>query len=140
MCTEIRFRRAVRGWFAGCAMVTAIIYFLGLGFLAIISKGPWINSIGTGLFFFVVAPAIILAITCALTGIPAALVVWLSERLRMRSLLFFGCAGVAIGVLSQGILFRSFSAATWLFVMLGFLAGLDYWFVAGRYAGDDRVT
>jgi hypothetical protein len=140
MCTEIRFRRAVRGWFTGCVMVTAIIYLLLFGLFAIIGGGHSINSIGAGLFIVLVPPTAILTITCALTGIPAALVVWLSERLRMRSFLFFGCAGGVIGALSQGILSQSLSSFAWFFVGLGFLAGLDYWFVAGRYAGDDPVT
>jgi len=52
--------------------------------------------------------------------------------------LFFGCAGAATGVLSQGLLFQSFSAVTWLFVAAGFVAGLTYWFIAGRQAGQDR--
>src|SRR5260221_562799 len=131
MCTEIRFRRAVKGWFAGCVTVTAIIYILLLVLFAIITGGRSISSIGAGLFIVLVPPAMILTVTCALTGIPAALVVWLSERLRMRSFLFFGCAGGAIGALSQSILSQSFSSFAWFFVGLGFLAGLDYWFVAG---------
>jgi hypothetical protein len=140
MCSDIRFRRAIKGWMAGCATVTAIIYLLLLGLLAIAPGGRAINSIGAAIYIALVPPAIILVVTCALTGIPAAFVVWLSEKLGMRSFLFFGCAGGAIGTLSQTVLSQSVSGFTWFFVVLGFLAGLDYWFIAGRYPGDGQAN
>jgi len=76
-------------------------------------------------------------ITGRVARIPAALVIWLSEKLRMRSFLFFGCAGGAIGALSQAVLFQTLSNFTWFFVVVGFLAGLGYWIIAGRHAGRE---
>ena len=137
MCSEVRFRRAISGWLVGCATVTAVIYVLLLGFLASGPGGHSIKSIGAGIYIALVPPAIILVITCAVTGIPAALVIWLSEKLRMRSFLFFGCAGGAIGALSQAVLFQTLSNFTWFFVVVGFLAGLGYWIIAGRHAGRE---
>jgi hypothetical protein len=67
---------------------------------------------------------------------PAAVMVWLGERI--RSLLFYGCAGGAIGALSQALLFRSFSLLSWLFILPGYVGGFDYWFVAGKHAGRER--
>ena len=101
--------------------------------------GLSIHSIGAGIYLALVPPAIILVITCAVTGIPAAMVIWLSEKLGMRSFLFFGCAGGAIGTLSQAVVFRTLSNFTWFFVVVGFLAGLGYWIVAGRHAGRDAA-
>jgi hypothetical protein len=81
MCSEVRFRRAIRGWLVGCATVTAVIYVLLVGFLASGPGGLSIHSIGAGIYLALVPPAIILVITCAVTGIPAAMVIWLSEKL-----------------------------------------------------------
>ncbi|MBA2397248.1 MAG: hypothetical protein H0V72_00810 [Bradyrhizobium sp.] len=100
-----------------------------------------ISSVGEGIFSFLFAALLILVFTCALTIIPATLVICLSERFRMRSFLFFGCAGAAIGVLSRILALRptdmSLQPVDWLFLVAGFAAGLAYWFVAGRYAGGD---
>jgi hypothetical protein len=81
---------------------------------------------------------LIFVVTCVLTAIPGVLVVWLSEIFRMRSVLFFSCAGAAIGALSQTLLFRAFTPVSWLFVVAGCVAGLGYWYVAGKHAGRDR--
>ncbi len=137
MCSEIRFRRAIKGWFVGCVTVTAVIYALLLGLVAIAPGGRSDLSIAAVLYIALVPPAPILVVICAVTGMPAAVVIWLSEKFRMRSLLFFGGAGGTIGVLRQGMLTRSFSTFTWFSVVLGILAGLGYWFVAERHTGRD---
>jgi hypothetical protein len=84
-------------------------------------------------------PAVLIfIITCLLTGIPAAVVIWLSEQFRIRSVLFFSCAGGTIGALSQAVLFQSFSLPlAGIFILAGFLAGLEYWYVAERHAGRE---
>jgi hypothetical protein len=85
---------------------------------------------------------VIFVITCVLTGIPAALVIWLSEKFRLRSILFFECAGAVTGALGQGVLMGTFtrwpSSSVWLFVVAGFVAGMAYWWIAGRHAGRGR--
>jgi hypothetical protein len=77
-------------------------------------------------------------VTCLLTAIPAAAVIWLSERFQIRSVLFFSCVGAAIGTSSQTLLFRTFDWLSWLFAIAGLVAGICYWSVAGRHAGCDR--
>jgi Na+/H+ antiporter NhaC len=85
----------------------------------------------------ILLPAI-LVFTCLLTAIPAALVVWKSEVSRIRSALFFGFAGGAIGVLSQTIVFQSFVfPAAAFFASAGFVAGLTYWRVAAKPVGRE---
>jgi hypothetical protein len=80
----------------------------------------------------------ILIFTCLLTAIPAALVVWISEVSRIRSALFFGFAGGAIGALSQAIVFQSFFfPAAGFFASAGFVAGLIYWRIAAKAAGSE---
>jgi hypothetical protein len=130
------FSRALKGWLAGCGTATAVIYIAVLGIVAT-APGGLSNFADGGVFALLLPSLLVLVVTCALTGVPAALVIWLTEKFRIRSFLFYGCAGGAIGILGQTLLFRSFSIFTWLFVVAGFLAGFDYWYVAGRHAGGE---
>jgi hypothetical protein len=131
------FSRALKGWLAGCGTATAVIYIAVLGIVATAPGGLSINFTDGGVFALLLPSLLVLVVTCALTGVPAALVIWLTEKFRIRSFLFYGCAGGAIGILGQTLLFRSFSIFTWLFVVAGFLAGFDYWYVAGRHVGPE---
>jgi len=79
-------------------------------------------------------------ITCLLTGIPAAAVIWLSEKFQIKAIWFFGSAGAVIGAASMELLWRGLGAAApagliLLFAIAGLFAGLVYWFVAGRHTG-----
>jgi hypothetical protein len=131
--------RAIKGWLAACAAATAALYVLVL-ILFVIAPGPGDRSMavtGEGLLASLIFFPLILILTCLLTAIPAALVIWLSERSRMRSALFFGCAGGAIGALSQTIVFLSFYVpAAVVFVPAGLVAGLTYWHIAARPVGS----
>jgi hypothetical protein len=127
--------RATKGWLAACGTATAAIYVLVLLFVA---SGPnprafmlgWVDLAASLIFL-----PVILVVTCVLTVVPAALVIWLSERFQMRSALFFGCAGGATGALGQIILFQGFvSIVAALFILVGFLAGLIYWRIARKAA------
>jgi hypothetical protein len=132
--------RAIKGWLAACAAATAALYVLVL-ILFVIAPGPGDRSMavtGEGLLASLIFFPLILILTCLLTAIPAALVIWLSERSRMRSALFFGCAGGAIGALSQTIVFLSFYVpAAVVFVPAGLVAGLTYWHIVARPAGRE---
>ena len=132
--------RATGGWIAGCGAATAVISIFGL--VGAPTMGPAATGIPVeftrvGIGGMPVFVPLVFVFTCVLTGIPAALAIWLSRRFRIRSLLFFGCVGAAIGALSQSLLLRSFFPLSWLFVVAGFAAGLAYWHVAGKYAGCD---
>jgi len=106
-----------------------------------LSVGPGDRSMavtGEGLLAGLIFFPLILILTCLLTAIPAALVIRLSERSRMRSALFFGCAGGAIGALCQTIVFLSFYVpAAVVFVPAGLVAGLTYWHIVARPAGRE---
>jgi hypothetical protein len=130
--------RAIKGWLAACGTATAAIYVLGL-LLFVIAAGARSMTVARGDFIasLILLPAI-LVFTCLLTAIPAALVVWISEVSRIRSALFFGFAGGAIGVLSQTIVFQSFVfPAAAFFASAGFVAGLTYWRVAAKPVGSE---
>ncbi|MBR1166803.1 hypothetical protein ACNJYD_16265 [Bradyrhizobium sp. DASA03005] len=127
--------RAVNGWFRGCVAASAVLHSIILAIFigAMNSAG---QLVGIALMLIFVLPLTLLVV-CTLTGLPAGAVIWLAERLRIRSLLFYAASGAAIGSLFCALLFQvagSFGAA---FVLAGGSAGLVYWFVAGRYAGEE---
>ena len=124
--------RALSGWLAGCSVVPATLYVVGLVLLAM---GPGVGVIGLfgGALALLVFALLVFVLTCLLTVIPAAFVVWFSERFETRSLLFFGCAGAAIGAATQTLLFGTFASFSLLFVLAGYLAGLAYWQFAGKH-------
>ena len=81
-------------------------------------------------------------IICMVTAIPAALVIWVSEVRGIRSMLFFAGGGAVIGgslaSLLLGISLAMHFGAGWIFLLAGSAAGIAYWYVAGRFAGQDR--
>src|SRR6516225_4062257 len=127
------FFRALRGWLAACGAATACISVFFFALMAIAPGGP-LKGIALVLLF--VAPVAFI-ITCVLTAIPSAILIWLSERFQIRSVVVFGCIGAQIGASSQTLLFWRFDAFGWLFVVAGCAAGVNYWRVAGRHAGRD---
>jgi hypothetical protein len=127
------FFRAFKGWLAACGAATACISVFFLTLMAIVPGG---HLRGAALAVLLIA-VIVFVIACTLTAIPSALVIWLSERFQIRSVVFFSCLGAAIGVSSQTLLFWGFTEFSWLFVFAGCAAGVNYWRVAGRHAGRD---
>ncbi|MEH2554853.1 hypothetical protein V1286_002382 [Bradyrhizobium algeriense] len=130
--------RAIKGWLAACGTAAAAIYALAL-FLFVIAAGARSMTVTTVDFIVsLILLPVILVFTCLLTAIPAALVVWISEVSRIRSALFFGFAGGAIGALSQAILFQSFFLpAAGFFALAGFVAGMTYWRIVVNPAGRE---
>lgn len=132
--------RAIRGWLAGCAaatgIITAYVWY-------IVARSGWSRSpLGEAVIAPLFPGLLVFLITCVLTGIPAAAVVWVSEKFAMRSIWFFGCVGVLMGVLSAAVLVAPFKGTSELiisvsplFAVAGFAAGMAYWRFAGRYAG-----
>jgi hypothetical protein len=79
---------------------------------------------------------ITLIFTCLLSGMPSALVIWLGESFGIRSVLFYAPAGAAIGALIAGGIFGTLVEMDVLFALAGCLAGVAYWFAAGKNAGS----
>ena len=134
--------RAVGGWLAGCGAATAVLGVFSLVLMAIASDGDVTRLVG-GIVVAVFPLFLTFLVICLLTGIPAAIVIWLSEKFRIRAIAFFGCAGAGIGAASVELLWlgsgpRGPAGANLLFAIAGLAAGLAYWRVAGRYAGNDR--
>jgi len=130
--------RATRGWLGGCLTATAVIQLFFLLILALASANrvtpmsPW-----DFVFAILIGVPLILFFVCVLSGIPSIATIWLSERLCIRSLVFFVLAGGLIGSASQMVLYRSVNELGWLYVTAGCFAGLNYWYIAGRYAGAE---
>jgi hypothetical protein len=126
--------RTLNGWFRACVAATAVLHAI---MVAAFIEAP--NSAGqlVGIFsmFIFVLPLTLLAV-CTFSGPPAGAVIWLAERLRIRSLLFYAASGAAIGSLFCGLLFQIVGSFGASFVLAGVSAGLVYWLTAGRYAGE----
>ncbi|NEV01218.1 hypothetical protein [Bradyrhizobium uaiense] len=134
--------RAFGGWLAGCGAATAVLSGVAQTLLIIMSGGDITRLLG-GIVALLLPSFLVFVVTCFLTAIPAAIVIWVGEELLIGSAVFFGCAGTVIGALSISVLLRS--PAVWtsglgcLFAVAGFVAGLTYWFVvreleAGEYS------
>jgi hypothetical protein len=91
----------------------------------------------------------VFVVICLVTGIPAAVAIWLSEGFEIRSVLFFVGVGGAIGGTTPALLLRAMTPrpmpdaasllfATLPFVLAGLAAGFVYWRVAGKHAGEKR--
>ncbi|MES5482852.1 hypothetical protein QMZ05_08845 [Bradyrhizobium sp. INPA03-11B] len=135
--------RAFGGWLASCGAATAVLSGVAQTLLMIASGGDMTRLLG-GIVALVLPSFLVFAVTCLLTAIPAAIVIWLGDRLLIGSAVFFGCAGTVIGALSISVLLRS--PAVWtsgfgcLFAMAGFVAGLTYWFVVRELEADERTS
>ncbi|MFB6450391.1 hypothetical protein [Bradyrhizobium tunisiense] len=126
---------ALKGWFRACVTASAVLHAIMLASLigALNSAGQLVSLLS--MFIFVLPLTLI--IVCALTGLPAGAAIWLAERLRIRSMLFYAASGAAIGWLFCALLFQTVGSFGASFVIAGGAAGLVYWFVAGRYAGEE---
>jgi hypothetical protein len=133
--------RAFGGWLAACGAATAVIAAIGQTLLMIASRGD-LARLAYGIVVLMLPSAVIFVITCLLTAIPAAIVIWLSEEFQIRTAGFFAAAGAAIGALSITVLLRH--PAVWtsglvcLFAAAGFVAGLTYWFVMRELADHEH--
>jgi len=134
---------AMKGWLAGCAAATAVI--AGFVWIVVAVSSGDLNQLARGTALLLLPGLLIFLVTCLLTGFPAAAVIWLSERFAIRSIWFFGGAGAVMGALGQAVLagLLSRTGPTFfpsLFVVAGFIAGMAYWWVAGRHAGRDASS
>ncbi|GKQ50466.1 hypothetical protein [Bradyrhizobium sp. Ce-3] len=133
--------RAFGAWLAGCGAATAVIAAIGQTWLMFASRGD-VARLLYGIVVLLIPSAVVFIITCLLTAIPAAIVIWLSEEFEIRSAGFFAGAGAAIGALSITVLLRSpvvwTSGVVGLFVVAGFIAGLTYWFVAQELEANEH--
>ena len=136
--------RGLKGWLAACAAATAALYAIVLLVLTVIpslaigtSSRPVALS-GQGVMFSLILFPLIMIVVCLVSAIPAALVVFVAESFRIRSVLFFGCAGAMTGAVGQIVVFQSLNSSAWVFAAAGFVAGLIYWRIAVRpLAGEE---
>jgi len=142
--------RVLDGWFRGCATATATLGAVVL-FLIIRDFGSIEQALNITCFMALLALPLTMILTCLLTALPAGLVIWFSERLSIRSGIFYAGVGAVIGVLIFALIIKGLSATpvvlpqsaivvpfSIVFGVAGCLAGIAYWFVAGRHAGAEE--
>jgi len=134
--------RAIGGWLAGCGAATAVLGVFTVVAIGIGSGGDVASIVG-GVIGGAFPLFLTFLVICLLAAIPAAVVIWVSEKFQTSSIAFFGCAGIVIGGASVELLRRWFGspvpvAVHLLFAIAGLAAGLAYWRVAGKYAARDR--
>lgn len=130
--------RSFDGWFYGCLTATAVLDAMVFVSVAVISPEPnlkqtVVSMLGAALF---VVPFTFFA-TFIFTAIPAAILIWLGERLRTRAMAFYVGSGVVVGALFCALLLKDISWFGAAFILAGGPAGLVYWRLAGRYVGED---
>ena len=91
----------MRGWLAGCGAATGVICGFALVIVAIAPGDNVSARLAGGIVVLLFASIIVFATTCVLTGPPAAVIIGLSEKFQIRSILFFGGAGAVTGGVSQ---------------------------------------
>ena len=130
--------RALNGWFRACLTAAATLGALPvIGTILMLPYRGLQESLGASAAV-VIFVLLMLVLTCLLSMMPAALVILFSESFRIRSILFYAPSGAAIGALIAGLIFGTSLPFSALFGLAGCVAGITYWFVAGRYAGEER--
>jgi len=137
MACEARLR-AFDGLFYGCLTATAVLDAMIFVALALIAPEPSLKQavVGTFLAALFVVPLTFFA-TCLLTCLPAAILIWLGERLRTGAMAFYVGSGAVVGALFCALLFKAIGWLGAAFVLAGGPAGFVYWRLAGRYVGED---
>jgi hypothetical protein len=127
--------RKLSGWFYACLAAAALLDAVILAFAIALSDLDQLLS--RTFSMIVIGLPWTMIVTCAFTGLPASLVIWISERLHIRSVLFYGPAGAGVGALIWALMFKFVQSFGAMFVLAGCLAGIVYWLVAGQHAGEE---
>lgn len=134
--------RVMSGWIRGCMAATAALDAFVLVSVSLFGGRP------AEFAMFVVMMAMFglpltMVLTCLLSGLPAAVVIWFGEWLAIRSVLFYAGAGAAIGALIGAFIFPMVLPPVVIFAAAGCLAGIVYWlsagWAAGRQDGDEPL-
>src|SRR5215813_3621927 len=99
--------RALADWLAGCAAETGVICAFALVISALASGNIFFRQICG---YLAASGSSDISGHVRATGIPAAVVIWLSEKFQIHSIWFFGTVGAAIGGLSQTFLLTAYTS------------------------------
>ncbi len=118
----------LKGWLAGCFAATATLFVVGFIKQILHPDGLTPASLAAGVLLAFVQLAFIIM----MSAIPAAVVIWVTTGLHVRSVAVFAISGAAIGWLGQSLMTPWPDTTLWPFVFAGLVAGSAYWFVAVR--------
>jgi hypothetical protein len=121
----------LKGWLAGCFAATATLFVIGFIKQILHPDGLTPASLAAGLL----VASVHLAFIIMMSAIPAAVVIWATRGLGIRSVLVFAPGGAVIGWFCQGLITPWPDTILWQFVFAGLVAGFAYWFVAVRQVG-----
>jgi hypothetical protein len=116
----------LKGWLAGCFAATATLFVVSAIKQILHPDGLTAETLAAGVLIAFVHLAFIML----MSAIPAAVVVWATEGVRIRSVIAFALSGAAIGWFCQGLITPWRDSILWPFVFAGGVAGCAYWFVA----------
>ncbi|EJN09687.1 hypothetical protein PMI42_06545 [Bradyrhizobium sp. YR681] len=129
--------RTVSGWIRACMAASAVLDAIIVVSVALFGGGP-AQILAFTIIMAVFGLPLTFVLICLLSGIPAVIVISLGEWLAMRSVFFYAGAGSAIGALIGAFIFPKVLPPVAVFAVVGSLAGIVYWFSAGRSAGNQR--
>ncbi|WP_223970316.1 hypothetical protein ACE103_27115 [Bradyrhizobium sp. ma5] len=125
----------LKGWLVSCLAAAASLFVVGLANQIYHPDGLTAASLTAGF----VLSLLHLAFIALISAIPAALVIWITEGLRIRFVGVFVMAGAAIGWLGQGLMTPWPDRILWPFVCAGLISGATYWYVAVRGRAETDV-
>jgi hypothetical protein len=121
---------AIKGWFVSCLTASAVLFLFGLATSAAKSLTDFtLGVLLIGMFLSVVHFVFIAMFTAA----PAAMFIWIVNRIHCEYLVIFVAFGGALGWLAQ-LLFNPLNvpAIRLAFVVAGIAGGAAYWFVTEK--------
>ena len=128
---EATLSKGIKGWFAGCAAATTVLFLHGLVLTVSGPDGLSIKLLLVGLFLSVVHFTFI----AFFTAIPAFAFMWAAHKLKSEFLLLFVGWGAVLGWLGN-YLFNPFirDETPWQFLVAGAVAGIAAWYPNRTYS------
>ena len=135
--------------FALCVAMLAAGIALAIGVLA--PEWPWLDSDPVERVMFFTVSFFATSFVGAAAFLPALILVVVGEAMRLRSVLYYGFAGAAVGLASyfgSNVELRLESTTDIapvghpleLAAAAGIVGGVVYWLIAGRSAGGSRAA
>ncbi len=128
---------AVKGWFWACVTATAILFIYGLTNTTVNTPGGLTPSL---LLTGLLASIVHLTVIALFTTVPAAIFIWIVDKLNSQYLLIFAGFGGLLGWLANHLANPlNHQEILLLYISAGVVAGAVYWFVAEERDRDTSL-